>query len=397
MNNLKLGMPYMGSKRKLSKPIIDYIIYNNPNAKYFYDLFGGGGAISFEALQRSQFKEVNYNELNTGIVELLKKIRNEGVTEDFYQWVSRETFNKHKNDNDWFGGLLKTCWSFGNNQSGYLFGKYVELNKSLGHNYVLNKLKINGFKDINENCIKERRLFLNLQAKQQRKELLLKNPNLLAEYHKYINILNNKYSKEIALVFTQWLKSTGIKAKEIDELTKSQMSSHYLTSASQPAVPTDSHWELLKKSNKLNNIPVHINELFDKSYKLNLLKNTFKLERLEQLERLQQLEQLDNLIITNQSYIDVSINTPVDETVIYCDPPYRNTSQYQQKLDHDIFNDWVKNSPYKIYVSSYESDLNCVLEMDHRSTLSQTKNNKVIEKLFCNKIDVIDNERFKLI
>jgi hypothetical protein len=34
MTNLKLGMPYMGGKRKLAKPIIDYIIAQNPNAKF---------------------------------------------------------------------------------------------------------------------------------------------------------------------------------------------------------------------------------------------------------------------------------------------------------------------------------------------------------------------------
>jgi site-specific DNA-adenine methylase len=42
---MKLGIPYMGGKRKLSKQIIDFILAKNPNCKYFYDLFGGGGAI----------------------------------------------------------------------------------------------------------------------------------------------------------------------------------------------------------------------------------------------------------------------------------------------------------------------------------------------------------------
>ena len=38
---------------------------------------------------------------------------------------------------------------------------------------------------------------------------------------------------------------------------------------------------------------------------------------------------------------------------------------------------------YKIYLSSYESDLPCVLEIEHTSSLSATSNKKVIEKLFC--------------
>ena len=70
-----LGIPYMGGKRKISDKIIDYIVKHNPQAKYIYDLFGGGGAISFEALQHKQFKKVFYNELNTGVAELLRKIQ----------------------------------------------------------------------------------------------------------------------------------------------------------------------------------------------------------------------------------------------------------------------------------------------------------------------------------
>ena len=63
----------MGSKRKLAKPIIDYILRHNPNTKYFWDVFGGGGAMSFEAIQRKQIKQVFYNDFNAGITELLKK------------------------------------------------------------------------------------------------------------------------------------------------------------------------------------------------------------------------------------------------------------------------------------------------------------------------------------
>jgi len=138
---LSLGMPYMGSKRKLAKPIIDFILKQNPNTKYIYDLFGGGGSISFEALQRKQIKKVLYNELNTGVVELLKDIKENGVTRKYYNWIDRDTFNKHKDDNDWFGGLCKCIWSFGNNQNSYLFGKEIEEDKRLLYEIVVNKCK----------------------------------------------------------------------------------------------------------------------------------------------------------------------------------------------------------------------------------------------------------------
>jgi len=36
---MSYGMPYMGSKRKIAKSIVDYILQCNPNTKYVYDLF----------------------------------------------------------------------------------------------------------------------------------------------------------------------------------------------------------------------------------------------------------------------------------------------------------------------------------------------------------------------
>ena len=46
----KLGLPYMGSKRRLAKPILGYILKHNPNTKYLYDVFGGGGKKVIERL-----------------------------------------------------------------------------------------------------------------------------------------------------------------------------------------------------------------------------------------------------------------------------------------------------------------------------------------------------------
>jgi len=145
-----LGIPYMGSKRKLAKSIIDYILKHNPNTKYFYDVFGGGGAMSFEAIQRQQIREVFYNDFDTSIVELIKKIQKDGVTKEMYRWVDRETYNKYKDDSTWYGGFLSTVWSFGNNkEKGYLFSRKIEEDKRLLHEIVVNKCK-NSLKKIND-------------------------------------------------------------------------------------------------------------------------------------------------------------------------------------------------------------------------------------------------------
>jgi len=279
-------MPYMGSKRKLSLPIMRYIMENNPECKYFWDLFGGGGAMSFYALQVPQIKQVFYNELNTGVVELLRKIQTDGVTDEFYQWIDRDTFNKHKTDSDWFGGLCKVVWSFGNNQTCYLFGKEVEPIKKLAHEYLF----ANGYDKTAKTRIK-----------------------LVKQFKADKNIIGR-----------------------------------------------------------------------------------FELQQLEQLQRLQRLQQLERLQISNLSYADVQITTPINETVIYLDPPYKNTTQYECKLNHDELLEYIQNSPYKIYLSSYQFDgMHEVMAIKHRSILCAIANNKVKEKLFCNRIEDEQTELFR--
>lgn len=68
------------------------------------------------------------------------------------------------------------------------------------------------------------------------------------------------HSEEETLAFTRWLRSTGIKAKEVNELTGTQMASHYLctTPGGQTAVPTEDQFEKLRRSPRLRKIPDYI-------------------------------------------------------------------------------------------------------------------------------------------
>lgn len=134
---MSYGLSYMGSKRKIAADLIRYMANANHNAVHFYDLFGGGGAMSFAALQSGFFESVHYNELNKAVVALLEKIRTDGVTPEFYQWISRERFFELIKGDDWLAGLAQTCWSFGNNQKDYLYGRKVEQVKRDAHDGVM--------------------------------------------------------------------------------------------------------------------------------------------------------------------------------------------------------------------------------------------------------------------
>ena len=48
------------------------------------------------------------------------------------------------------------------------------------------------------------------------------------------------------LKFTEWMRTTGLTARQVDKITGTNMGGHYLTAASQPAVPTPALWALLR-------------------------------------------------------------------------------------------------------------------------------------------------------
>ena len=45
-----IGLPYQGSKKKISKKIVEIIKQNFGTTKPIYDIFGGGGAITAECV-----------------------------------------------------------------------------------------------------------------------------------------------------------------------------------------------------------------------------------------------------------------------------------------------------------------------------------------------------------
>jgi hypothetical protein len=129
----KYGLPYQGSKAAIAEKLCEYF----PKADHFYDLFGGGGAISHCMLvtQPDKYQRVHYNEIQTPVVELLRKsIAGEFSYSNFKPaWISREEFFSRK-DNDAYVSL---CWSFGNNSANYIFGKNIETYKKSMHQAVV--------------------------------------------------------------------------------------------------------------------------------------------------------------------------------------------------------------------------------------------------------------------
>lgn len=201
----KLGIPYMGSKRKLASEILSKITQRHNGITDFYDLFGGGGSISFTAIRDYRFN-VHYNELNKHIYSLVQYLKdNKELEPKFYEWVTREEFhkqiNKTNDEADWYSGFVMSCWSFGNSQNSYLYGDEVEFTKRLAHNFLvfgcidsMSKLGLNIPQILVNKNIHKRRSLFSKHIKEIKKERFdLQNLEALGriENHERLHHLQN--------------------------------------------------------------------------------------------------------------------------------------------------------------------------------------------------------------
>ena len=127
-----IGLPYQGSKKKISKKIIEIIKQNFGTDKPVYDIFGGGGAITAECLLNGL--EVQYNDLDRTITDMFQRVL--ATDREFLKTliVSREEFFKiREKENKTVDDNLKLLInSFGNDRKTYLYSrKFSDLKYNL--------------------------------------------------------------------------------------------------------------------------------------------------------------------------------------------------------------------------------------------------------------------------
>lgn len=120
-----IGLPYQGSKKKISKKIIEIIKQNFGTTKPIYDIFGGGGAITAECILNGL--EVHYNDLDKDITNAFERV----ISQD-REWIktliiSRDEFfeikaKENKTADDFLRLLVN---SFGNDKKSYLYSKGI--------------------------------------------------------------------------------------------------------------------------------------------------------------------------------------------------------------------------------------------------------------------------------
>ena len=160
---MNYGIPYKGSKNKIAESIIAQL----PSAKHFYDLFGGGGAMTHRALLSGKYEVVHYNEFNPLVFKAFKMAIN-GEFKNETRWISKEDFERLKDSDPY----VACCFSFGNSFRTYAYNSETEKFKKAVHYSIFfdddsllkEYIDLKDFK-YNSGSIKERRLELQRYMK----------------------------------------------------------------------------------------------------------------------------------------------------------------------------------------------------------------------------------------
>lgn len=355
----KFRIPYMGSKNAIAEKLLDKMLEVKPNAKYFVDLTAGGGSVSFMALQYGM--QVVYNEKQTSLANFMKyiveRIRSGERSEyglfpsEWYNFISREEFHKQKVLDTPYAQFVRICYSFGNNQKDYIYGVPLERQKELIHNICVFRCE-KSLQELNET------------------------------FRTHYTISNKKtpYLRMLAYK-TEW--NTHIKENEcFREMIESGFIKNHCECTSLKKK------EYLKKQERVENIE-RIKKLEDLESieQIQHLNEIQKLEEIEGLKRIVNIETLETLEILNEDFINVKINTPQEETIVYLDPPYRKSAEYIEDCLPDVVDDYFRNSPYSVFLSEYNTPFEPIFEIQKMKLLNNKNLDKrgyVTEKLFWN-------------
>lgn len=100
---------------------------------------------------------------------------------------------------------------------------------------------------------------------------------------------------------------------------------------------------------------------------------------------------LQTVQLIESTYSDLFIP---DCSVIYCDPPYANTTKYKDDFDHEQFWEWCRDKVkegHQVFVSEYRApdDFICVWQQELNVSVAKSgKHKKATEKLFIHESQV---------
>lgn len=418
------GVSYKGSKNKIAAEVV----YNLPSAPLLIDVFAGGGAITHAALLSHRFGSILANDYDCGALQLFYRASHGLIDfeEERKRWVSREDFKRLKDTDP----IVRYNWSFSNNGRDYLYSKEREPYKRAYH-FARNCNDRTEWNAIGLEKFEPTRLSIRNHA-EEIKDIYIRwwlkhNCNegdieaLIANLKQDIE----RQSEELRQWLCEALTDAGITQAEVGRRLNTQMQGHYF-GKSQWEFPTkeaydqmrtfmpklDKEYEEVVGLYKLRKSLQSLQRLeslesleslerlerllslerlqsLERLENLHRLESLESLERLQSLQRLQRLQSLESLTISKADYKDIFVSEPT--TVIYCDPPYINTSGYEDAIresgfNHAEFYDWCEAQKGLVVLSEYTAPADrftCVWSKDKRVLSAGAKcQSTKVERLF---------------
>ena len=392
----KYGSAYQGSKSKIADDIISLL----PARKYFIDAFSGGGALAHCALESGKFEHIIANDLQTkDILEAHFLWTPEQHLEFQKKWITKEEFEQ---TNDLY---IKTCWSFSNNRKAYIYSKACYEYKRRLHNAIcfgkykefedycgIDLSEIDSYDDLNERRKAARRAILKALKPYSFKETINSNTHISKEIYDAIlggnkdwrNLAGNRLDHKCIdrLLRVQSMDAT----KQDDKCVKNMLQLENLERTKQGkglvSIISSENLERTKQGKSI--------ERLQNLQSMEATKYSKNVESLAQQENLLRSKSItaSNISITSDSYDEIVLPDP-NETVIICDPPYRNTQGYQVEFDNDKFEQWCIDKAkegYEVFVCEYNIDNPAFEEVWSKEVINTGGGNKnqkrSVEKLY---------------
>lgn len=332
--SMNYGLPYQGSKSKVCEWLFTHI----PKTDTFYDVFAGGGAVTDYAIRHKWFQKYYVNDINPLMSKALQMYFTNGFATEC-RWISREEFFRLKDTDPY----VAICFSFGNDLRSYAYAEDVEPIKKAFHYAIC----FNDYSMLDE-YLGEYKIRLKESSIFDRR----------IELQRYLTKLYRKGLKEIKDDLNLWSdRSDGI-------------------------YNTVEHIDRLKK---LNRYEIENSERLDR---LQSLKDDLKLttDRSDGVtcisQNVQNLNELEsNITFTNSNYLDIEFE---QNSIVYCDPPYKDTKDYDQNFTHEQFYDWCRNQKELTLISEYNmpDDFIKISEIKTKSSMSATATVDALERLY---------------
>ena len=393
----KYGAAYQGSKSKIA----DEIISKLPNKKYFIDAFSGGGALAHCALESGKFESIIANDLQTkDILEAHFLWTPEQHLEFQKKWVTKEEFEKTDNL------YIKTCWSFSNNRKAYIYSKDCYEYKRLLHNAIcfgnykefedycgIDLSEIDSYDDLNERRKAARRAILKALKPYSFKEPINSNTHIPKEIYDSI-LSGNKDWRNLQSMDVSNQDKCVKNILYLANLEYAKQSKGLVNIISSENLERTKHGKSIERLQNLQSM-----EASKQGKNVENMLCLTNLERTKQGKNIESLIQQENLLrskaitssnisITSVSYDEIDLPDP-SETVIICDPPYRNTQGYQMEFDNDKFEQWCidrAREGYEVFVCEYNIENPAFEEVWSKEVINCGGGNKnqkkSVEKLY---------------